>query len=105
MRVNPISVCESRYLNLRKTGRPAYVNNLQVNFKKGHECAKFFGGTFGLIGAMCAAGASVILNGEVIIQTVLSYTLASTLGGAILGHKIDKDVDDNDHKRKYNKRA
>ena len=65
-------------------------NMTQPSFQGKHECAKFFGGLFGVMGTLGAIGGTIVISGGVALPMVLGYGALSAGSGFVIGHLIDK---------------
>lgn len=62
------------------------------SFEGKHDCAKFIGGAFGIMGTLGAIGGTILLGGFS-LPIVAAYGAVSALMGAGIGHEIDKDIE------------
>lgn len=101
MRVSPISVNYQRQkyaTNKVRNEKPTEVTD-NVQFKGKHDCAKFFGGTFGVLGTLGALGGIAIMTGGISLIPTLIYGATCATGGVLLGNELDKVADDDDKKK------
>lgn len=97
MRISPVSINQP---SCRPKPNVIKKNVLQQpTFQGKHTTAKFLGGLFGALGTIGAIGGTIIMTGGVALPMVLGYGAACAGSGAVLGHMIDKDADnDKDNK-------
>lgn len=95
MKIQPIS--NNRY-GLRQSIQQTKLEKREQspiqspNFEGKHDCAKFIGGAFGIMGTLGAIGGTILLGGFS-LPIVAAYGAVSALMGAGIGHEIDKGIE------------
>lgn len=94
MRVVPINVINKMYSNSKINSCHPKPSDSQVCFGKGRECTKMLGAFCGAIGVAWAMAKTSSQAGEIDFMITAVYGIVGTILGAILGNKVDNDMDD-----------
>ena len=93
MRISPVNVNYSKPVYKQPTSsRP--------NFRSKNQCTKFFAGVCGTLGTLGAIGGLAVMTGGVSLIPTLIYGGGCAVGGALVGHLIDKDAEENEDDKK-----
>ena len=100
MRVSAINVNYPSAIKSQKIHKQNASNYSEMSFNGKNQCAKWGAGIAGGLGTLGAIGGLLIMTGGIALPIVAAYGGACALGGAIVGHQVDKDSEGDSDKNK-----